>query len=97
MELLVIQTVLVTASMAKADFGLTTYGEPCTDSCKQRGFPYAWCHKKASWNGTYLSKLMNSFNDDEGLYSRIRTYCNLIVFFFQTVITVRHSSAKLDI
>ena len=37
-------------------FGLTAYGEPCTDTCKQRGFPYAWCHKKPSWNGTYLSK-----------------------------------------
>ena len=36
-------------------FGLTAYGEPCTDTCKQRGFPYAWCHKKPSWNGTYLS------------------------------------------
>ena len=41
---------------ARHNYGLTAYGEPCTDSCKQRGFPYAWCHKKPSWNGTYLSK-----------------------------------------
>ena len=41
---------------AGQQFGLTAYGEPCTDSCKQRGFPYAWCHKKPSWNGTFLSK-----------------------------------------
>ena len=43
------------ASAGQQRFGLTTYGEPCLDSCKQRGFPYAWCHKKPSWNGTYLS------------------------------------------
>ena len=42
-------------SAGQQRFGLTTYGEPCLDSCQQRGFPYAWCHKKPSWNGTYLS------------------------------------------
>ena len=42
-------------ALNKQQFGLTAYGEPCTDTCKQRGFPYAWCHKKPSWNGTYLS------------------------------------------
>ena len=46
---------------AGQQFGLTAYGEPCTDSCKQRGFPYAWCHKKPSWNGTFLSKLRKLF------------------------------------
>ena len=40
--------------------GLTTYGEPCIDACQQRGFPYAWCHKKPSWNGTFLSKCSSS-------------------------------------
>ena len=37
-------------------FGLTAYGEPCTDQCSQRGFPYAWCHKKASHNGTWVDR-----------------------------------------
>ena len=36
--------------------GLTTYGEPCTDACKQRGFPFTWCHKKKSRNGTFIGK-----------------------------------------
>ena len=51
-------SLLATSAPALAvnqQFGLTAYGEPCTDTCKQRGFPYAWCHKKPSWNGTYLS------------------------------------------
>ena len=46
----------LTGLATSSQFGLTTYGEQCLDSCKQRGFPYAWCHKKPSWNGTYLSK-----------------------------------------
>ena len=37
-------------------FGLTAYGEPCTDPCSQKGFPYAWCHKKASHNGTWIDR-----------------------------------------
>ena len=36
--------------------GLTAYGEPCTDPCKQRGFPYTWCHKKPSRNGTWIDR-----------------------------------------
>ena len=27
------------------NYGLTAYGEPCTDECVKRGFSYAWCHK----------------------------------------------------
>ena len=36
------------------DYGLTTYGEACIDSCKQRGFPFTWCHKAKSRNGTFV-------------------------------------------
>ena len=36
--------------------GLTTYGEPCVDPCMQRGFPYTWCHKKPSRNGTWIDR-----------------------------------------
>ena len=36
------------------DYGLTTYGEACIDACKQRGFPFTWCHKTKSRNGTFV-------------------------------------------
>ena len=26
----------------------TVFGEPCRDSCSNRGFSYTWCHKKVS-------------------------------------------------
>ena len=52
----------LTGAADRHNFGLTAYGEPCTDTCKQRGFPYAWCHKKPSWNGTYLSKTVGDMN-----------------------------------
>ena len=32
------------------------------DSCSQRGFPFAWCHKKKSRNGTFIGKGKLSFN-----------------------------------
>lgn len=35
---------------------LTAYGEPCSDACIQRGFPYTWCHKKPSRNGTWIDR-----------------------------------------
>ena len=48
---------LVNASVSQEEsFGLTAYGEPCTDPCDQRGFPYAWCHKKPSRNGTWIDR-----------------------------------------
>ena len=37
-------------------FGLTAYGEPCSDECKPRGFPYTWCHKTPSRNGTWIDR-----------------------------------------
>ena len=37
-------------------YGLTAYGEPCTDSCSNRGFSYAWCHKNPSRNGTWVDR-----------------------------------------
>ena len=37
-------------------YGLTAYAEPCTDECKQRGFPYTWCHKRPSRNGTWIDR-----------------------------------------
>ena len=37
-------------------FGLTAYGEPCTDQCTNRGFSYAWCHKNPSRNGTWIDR-----------------------------------------
>lgn len=37
-------------------YGLTAYAEPCTDECKQRGFPYTWCHKQPSRNGTWIDR-----------------------------------------
>ena len=37
-------------------FGLTAYGEPCSDDCKPRGFPYTWCHKIPSRNGTWIDR-----------------------------------------
>ena len=37
-------------------YGLTTYGEPCTDECTHRGFSYAWCHKAPSRNGTWTDR-----------------------------------------
>ena len=40
----------------ESKYGLTAYAEPCTDECKQRGFPYTWCHKKASRNGTWIDR-----------------------------------------
>ena len=40
-------------SSETSNYGLTTYGEPCVDPCLNRGFPYAWCHKRASRNGTW--------------------------------------------
>ena len=44
------------AMSEEAQYGLTTYAEPCTDECKQRGFPYTWCHKKPSRNGTWIDR-----------------------------------------
>ena len=44
------------------DYGLTTYGEACIDSCKQRGFPFTWCHKTKSRNGTFVGI---SYDDDD--------------------------------
>ena len=38
------------------NFGLTAYGEPCTDECSKRGFSYAWCHKTPSRNGTWVDR-----------------------------------------
>jgi hypothetical protein len=38
------------------NFGLTAYGEPCTDECSNRGFSYAWCHKTPSRNGTWVDR-----------------------------------------
>lgn len=38
------------------NFGLTAYGEPCSDDCKPRGFPYTWCHKLPSRNGTWVDR-----------------------------------------
>ena len=38
------------------NFGLTAYGEPCTDECSKRGFSYAWCHKPPSRNGTWIDR-----------------------------------------
>ena len=35
---------------------LTTYGEKCTDECQQRGFPFTWCHKQKSRNGTFIGE-----------------------------------------
>ena len=40
----------------ESKYGLTAYAEPCTDECKQRGFPYTWCHKKPSRNGTWIDR-----------------------------------------
>jgi hypothetical protein len=37
-------------------YGLTAYGEPCTDECQKRGFSYAWCHKEPSRNGTWIDR-----------------------------------------
>ena len=45
------------------DYGLTTYGEACIDSCKQRGFPFTWCHKTKSRNGTFVG-ISYDDNDD---------------------------------
>ena len=39
-----------------APHGLTTYGEPCSDPCTHRGFPYTWCHKRPSRNGTWVDR-----------------------------------------
>ena len=47
---------LTDSSSAGAEFGLTSYGEPCSDPCKHRGFPYTWCHKRASRNGTWIDR-----------------------------------------
>ena len=44
------------AMSEETKYGLTTYAEPCTDECKQRGFPYTWCHKKPSRNGTWIDR-----------------------------------------
>ena len=41
---------------APESFGLTAYGEPCSDECKPRGFPYTWCHKTPSRNGTWIDR-----------------------------------------
>ena len=38
------------------NFGLTAYGEPCTDECSKRGFSYAWCHKTPTRNGTWIDR-----------------------------------------
>ena len=40
----------------ESKYGLTAYAEPCTDECKQRGFPYTWCHKRPSRNGTWIDR-----------------------------------------
>ena len=32
----------VSCISAGAEWGLTAYGEPCSDPCKHRGFPYTW-------------------------------------------------------
>ena len=54
--------VATSSGWAGSRHGLTTYGEPCIDACQQRGFPYAWCHKKPSWNGTFLSKYSAAYS-----------------------------------
>ncbi len=36
--------------------GLTAYGEPCSDRCARRGFPYTWCHKPPSRSGTWIDR-----------------------------------------
>ena len=42
--------------LVNAAVSLTAYGEPCTDACTQRGFPYTWCHKEPSRNGTWIDR-----------------------------------------
>lgn len=49
-------SVLAVTATGDTPQGLTAYGEPCTDPCKQRGFPYTWCHKKPSRNGTWIDR-----------------------------------------
>jgi hypothetical protein len=43
-------------TIPSAPYGLTAYGEPCKDRCKHRGFPYTWCHKRPSHNGTWVDR-----------------------------------------
>ena len=73
--------------------GLTTYGEPCVDSCQQRGFPYAWCHKKPSWNGTFLSK----FNSTRFPTTWVPLLAPTYLCSDQIVTTAPRSLAKLGI
>ena len=54
----------VTNAMSEeTKYGLTVYAEPCIDECKQRGFPYTWCHKNFSRGGTWPKRDYCSHND----------------------------------
>ena len=53
--LLLLWIASVNASLS-GQHGLTTYGEACSDRCARRGFPYTWCHKRPSRNGTWIDR-----------------------------------------
>jgi hypothetical protein len=46
----------VAVTLSDGPLVLTAYGEQCSDGCARRGFPYTWCHKRPSRNGTWTDR-----------------------------------------
>ena len=55
-------------------FGIIKMGSKFSDACKQRGFPFAWCHKPKSRNGTFIGETFFPF-------SFIQSFLLFLLFF----------------